>query len=166
MGFLYNTYVEVVLLKKIYTSVGVLTTKYEDSLYGMAVAWVFQVSFEPLLVAVGVGKNRRTLEGIKKAGRFAVSLMSEDNLDVVLRFGSKVENKWSGTQYTLIDDVPVIDGAIEYFTAEVVNMVETGDHVLVIGRVLTEKTVKDDKPPILYSDDGLIFIRNMEIKEF
>ncbi len=153
-------------MKKIYSSVGVLATKHEDSLYGMAVAWVFQVSFEPLLVAVAVGKSRHTLEGIKRAGKFAVSLMSEDNLDVVLRFGSKVENKWSGIQYTLIDDVPVIDGAIEYFTAEVVNRVETGDHVLVIGEVLTEKTVEDDKPPILYSDDGLIFIRNMEIKEF
>ncbi len=165
MSFLYNTCVEVIVLKKIYSSVGVLATKYEDELYGMAVAWVFQVSFDPLLVAVGVGKNRRTLEGIRKAGRFAVSLMSEDNLDVVLRFGSKSGNKWSGTQYVLIDDVPVIDGAIEYFTAEVVNMVETGDHVLVIGKVMTERTV-DDKPPILYGEDGLIFIRDMEVKTF
>ncbi len=152
-------------MEKIYTSVGVLTTKYEDILYGMAIAWVFQVSFDPLLVAVGVGKTRKTLDGIKKAGRFAISLMSEDKEDVVLRFGSKVVNKFEGVSYEIMEDMPVIDGAVEHIIADVVDIVETGDHVLVIGKVIYHK-VHSDKPPILYGEGGLIAIKEMVVKRF
>ena len=54
--------------------------------HGMAASDISSVSLDPMLVLVCVGHNRNSFPLIKKAGRFALNIMGEDQSDIVAAF--------------------------------------------------------------------------------
>ena len=122
---------------------------------GMMADWVMQVSFEPRLMAVALEKDAHTLENIRANKVFTVNVLSQDpgSMQLASRFAqpfygakvkgragtalSEVHHKLDGIEYTTAPSgCPVLGLAMAWLDCEAGIFVETGDHVLVVGRVV------------------------------
>ena len=110
------------------------------------------VSFEPLLYAICIGKERFSLSQIDKSGVFVVNFMPFKYKDDVLycgRHSGKVIDKFERTSLTKADaeavDCCAVNEAVAWIECQVIDRKEYGDHVVFIGSILNVKENKNLK---------------------
>ena len=57
-------------------------------------AWVMQVSFDPLLLALSINPGHSSYRLPKESGAFSVNVPKQDQLDLAARFGDPVREDW------------------------------------------------------------------------
>ncbi|HET7677573.1 MAG TPA: flavin reductase family protein [Candidatus Limnocylindrales bacterium] len=147
------------VLARFVTGVTVVTTLDERSdppqPFGTTVNAFSAVSFEPPLVLVCIGRERSIRPVIGATGRFAVNILPEGSQDLSDCFaGAPSElprSAFCGAAYhrgTL--GVPVLDASIAHLECRLEQELETGDHVVFIGRVEGLETHDVHGLPLLY----------------
>ncbi len=104
--------------------------------------WLSQVSFEPPLVALSVEKDSSTLPLIRASGLFAICPLKDDQKGLAGDLGRPRVR--AGDKFALYNlathespsGVPVLDDALGYVTCKVLNEVDAGDSVVLIGEVI------------------------------
>ncbi|MEZ7002679.1 flavin reductase family protein [Streptomyces sp. AD55] len=129
------------------TGVVVLTYRSGDSYYGVTVNSFTSVSLDPPLVLVSMQRTSRALTYLLERP-FAVNVLGDDQLDTALHFAGKPQDghvvEWVG------DDIaPRINGSLAYFQCTPWAGYDGGDHVLVLGRVMSYGQ-QDDTSPLLF----------------
>jgi len=142
----------------------IVGSKAEGEADGMMADWVMQVSFTPRLLAVAFENDARTLANIREHGTFTVNFLSQEahGMAVAQKFAQpyldakvrgradtavKVHHKLEGIAYKLTArDVPVLDDAMAWLECEAEQFVPTGDHTLVIGRVIDGELRREAEP--------------------
>jgi flavin reductase (DIM6/NTAB) family NADH-FMN oxidoreductase RutF len=64
----------------------VLTAAAADTFHAATVTWAVQVSFQPALVLVALRRNSHLAQAVRKAHRFALNILAEDQQAVAERF--------------------------------------------------------------------------------
>ena len=129
-------------LRMIPYGIYVLTTKADDGEIGAAtVNWVTQTAFSPPLVAVGVKTDSGTYETIKKSGHFALNMLGKGQQAMAFAFfrPAKVDgNKLSGEPFVAgkKTGAPILESAQAAVECKVAEIVELGDHHIVVGEVI------------------------------
>ena len=90
-----------------------------------------------------------------RTGRWAINDLGED--------GQSLSDCYAGAPSPLprsafcgaafqrgVTGAPLLEAAIAYLECELDRTVETGDHTIVIGRVVAAGSVRDDRWPLLY----------------
>ena len=132
---------------------------------GMMADWVMQVSFEPRLVAVSFENNSHTLANVRERGHFSVNLLAQDDeaMELARSFAqpfsgakvsgrrgdeaTKVHYKLDGQAYQLTEHgCPVLDAVMAWIECEAEQFIATGDHTLVVGRVLDGRIEREAEP--------------------
>jgi len=140
-------------LRKVSYGVYIVSSKKNDgSFNGQIANTVFQVTSEPVQIAVCINTGNYTHEFISESGVFSVSVLSKDApLKFIGQFGFKSGrdmNKFEGVKYFLgPSGVPVVtDNSIASLEAEVVSKLDVGTHTLFIGKVSDCKMLSDLEP--------------------
>ncbi|WP_456370342.1 flavin reductase family protein [Geoglobus sp.] len=118
---------------------------------------VFQVTSEPVKVAVCLNRQNLTHEYVSKSGVFSVSVLGKDtDMKFIGRFGFR-----SGRDFDKFDGVdffwgktgaPVVrEHAIAYIEAEVIGEMSVGTHTLFVGEVV-EADVLGEGQPLTYAE--------------
>ena len=114
-----------------------------------------QCSMKPPRVALGVRQGTHSLDLIQKTRVFSVNLFGKSDQKVLEQFFKHAPSsgdRFGNLSYTLNSTkTPILDDAISYLECEVKDIVEAGDHVLVIGEVI-EAEIKKDGSPLVMSD--------------
>lgn len=120
------------------TGVTVVTTIQPDgSARGFTANSFTSVSLDPPLILVCIGKTASSYPVFSQAGHFAVSVLAEDQKAVSGVFASKAADKFDQVRWhRRVTGAPVIDGAAASFDCATHDVVDAGDHVILIGRVL------------------------------
>ncbi|MBI4005994.1 MAG: flavin reductase [Gammaproteobacteria bacterium] len=119
-------------------------------------AWVMQVSFNPLLLALSINPGHSSYEMLTQGGAFSVNVLPGSREDLAQRFGQPAtvnklaEVKWHRGK----TGAPILDDAMAYFDCEFSHECPAGDHVLVIGRVVAGAVLDPDALPMCYRDTG------------
>ena len=123
---------------------------------GCIINTVMQVTDTPLQIAVAVNKNNYTLEMIEKSGAFNVSILTEDvPFSVFRNFGfqsGRSADKFAEIEYkqrAANDIYYLTEYTNAYISAKVVNMIDCGTHMMIIGEV-TQAPVLSDSPSVTY----------------
>ncbi|MFA7603490.1 MAG: flavin reductase family protein [Novosphingobium sp.] len=127
-------------LRMIPYGIYVMTAKAADgTLTAATVNWVTQTAFAPPLVAVGVKVDSGTYAVVKESRQFALNMLGKDQQGVAFTFfkPAAVEGgRISGEAFHAGDNgAPIIDSAVAAVECKVVEIVELGDHHVVIGEV-------------------------------
>lgn len=130
------------------TGVTVISTKHKNHEHGMTANAFMSISLDPALIAISISKNAKMLDLIKKAGRFAVSILPEGQTTTAMHFAGKPNDEIT-KPFIEIDGLPVIDGAMTYFTTNTYKKVDAGDHVIFIGEV-KEMNTDPSKSPLIF----------------
>lgn len=130
----------------------ILVTSRHETDNVMTCSWHMPVSFKPELYAVAIGKTRHTLKIIEKSNVFAVNFISEDMEDIAVNVGRNSGFRKDKFAMFKIDkeeceriDCPVIKGCLAHLECKVINKLEAGDHVIILGEVVNRKINKQGK---------------------
>jgi flavin reductase (DIM6/NTAB) family NADH-FMN oxidoreductase RutF len=111
---------------------------------GMSVGSFVSVSLDPPLVGFFPAKTSTSWPRIRATGRFCINLLADDQTDVSRRFAVKGGDKFDGVGWSHgVSGSPVIDDCVAWIDCDVEQELDTGDHVLVLGRVLDLNVARD-----------------------
>lgn len=129
------------------TGVTVLATREADGTpRGFTANSFTSVSLEPPLLLACIGKAALSCEVFAAAEHFTVNVLCDDQKDVSGLFASQSQEKFSIAKWHADgQDMPLITGALASFSCARHNLVEAGDHLILIGRIL-EFTTREAQP--------------------
>jgi len=118
------------------TGVTVMTTRHGEQLAGMSVNSFAALSLEPPLVLWSIRRQSASLPVFQAAGHFAVNVLGTDQMELSNRFSSPGTDKFSLSTWSLGRlGAPLLAGCIAHLECQVEQMIEGGDHLIVVGRV-------------------------------
>jgi flavin reductase (DIM6/NTAB) family NADH-FMN oxidoreductase RutF len=95
------------------------------------------VSLDPALILVCIAKASRNADCINERRRFAVNVLAEDQRSVSAAFSSKTQNKFLGIKWRPSETGnPLIEGVVAWFDCTTHQIIDAGDHLIVVGKVL------------------------------
>ncbi|MGP8151762.1 MAG: flavin reductase family protein [Acidimicrobiales bacterium] len=136
------------------TSVAVVAGVVEGRPKGLSVGTFVPVSLDPPLVGFFVATTSKSWLPINTSGSFCVSVLGHDQAEISSRFAVSETDKFEGVEWhPAPSGNPVLAGAVAFVDCEIERVVETGDHLLVLGRVLA-MGVETDRTPLLHHRNG------------
>jgi flavin reductase (DIM6/NTAB) family NADH-FMN oxidoreductase RutF len=129
------------------TGVVVLTTYGKDgALYGLTMNAVSSVCLEPPLFLACVARGSATLEPLLETGAFALNILARDQEVISNTFASKNPDKFAEIAHRKGRlDLPLIEGALASAEFRVVDTLDAGDHVIIVGEAVAS-TAGDGAP--------------------
>lgn len=136
------------------TGVTVVTSTGRNGPSGLTANAVCSLSLEPLLMLVCLDTGSRTLEAIRHSRRVAVNVLARHQEGLAAAFASKAPEgeKFAAVDHSLVDGVPVLDGAVAWLTGRLRELLPGGDHV--IGLAAVERVGAPGGEPLVYFRGG------------
>lgn len=111
---------------------------------------VMQITSSPATIAVSMNHDNYTNSCIKKSGKFAISILSEEsNSELIGRFGfqsGKDVDKFDGIEAVEIEGLSVVPDSCGYIVCKVIDQMETATHTVFLGEVLDADVLKNEEP--------------------
>jgi flavin reductase (DIM6/NTAB) family NADH-FMN oxidoreductase RutF len=150
------------VLSRLPYGVYALTVKHAGEEHGMTATWVMQVSFEPPMVAAAVENTSKTIEMIRDARHFAVTVLHQDQGAVAEKLGrasAEAPHKLKGIKTTPAPaaGTPVLADALGWLECRVVTTLPGGDHTLVLGEVIAAGVEREGAQPLTTREAGLSY---------
>ena len=139
------------------TGVSLITSRGAKGPNVMAAEWVMQISYNPVLIAIFIHNGSQTIKNIEKTKEFGVNVASKDQTTEVNIAGGysgseidklKVKDIFQITAPKKIK-TPMISGCTVNAECKLIRKEKTGDHVMMVGRVVYIKH-DDTKNPLIY----------------
>jgi flavin reductase (DIM6/NTAB) family NADH-FMN oxidoreductase RutF len=131
------------------TGVTVVTAVHEERPHGMTANAFVSISLVPPLILVSVDNRSNMHRILPAAGRYGVSILAEYQERLSTHFAGRPQE---GLDIPFISraGIPLLDGAVAYFVARVVDIHPAGDHTLYIGEV-EHFEFRDDRPLLFHA---------------
>jgi len=140
------------LFKRLTYGVYVIGAAHSGRQDAFTAAWVMQVSFDPLLLAVSVNPDNETHALVVAANAFAVSVLTRGQLNVARHFGTvsgRDEDKMRAYEWRAArTGSPVLAEALAFFDCELLDRHRAGDHELLVGRVVEGALLSEAGTPM------------------
>ncbi|MDY6970111.1 MAG: rubredoxin [Spirochaetota bacterium] len=130
----------------------IITSCKGDAINGQIANTVFQITSDPLSVAVAINKQNYTHEFISESEVFVISILSKDTpLKLIGHFGFKCGrelDKCSEVEYRLGQTgAPIIlEHTLGYLELKVINRLDVGTHTIFVGEVIDSDILKEGEP--------------------
>ena len=131
------------------TPVSVVTAMADGLPHGTTVSAFASLSMDPPMVLVSLDRSSELLAMIRESRRFGLNVLSSDQSPLALAFAKKGGvGKFSGVRWDVEGGVPRLPGAGGFLSCDVTDLVDGGDHVIVLGLVHVADTISG--PPLTY----------------
>ncbi|NOQ65388.1 MAG: flavin reductase [Methyloprofundus sp.] len=100
-------------------------------------AWVMQVSFSPILLALSINPKHSSYQLLKKSGVCSINVLSSAQQSMAAHFGqpASADKMAQGTWKKSVTGAPILQESLAYFDCEFSHEISAGDHQVVICRV-------------------------------
>lgn len=117
------------------TGVTVLVAEADGKRHGMTANAVSSLSLEPMLILVCLGKNAKMYDFVKKAGRFSMNILAADQEPISNHFAGVKSDNEPEFSFARWHDTLLLKGCVASLCCSVYDILEGGDHWIVIGEV-------------------------------
>ena len=118
------------------SGITVITSHHDDEPIGFTCQSFYSVSMSPPLVSFSVMSSSASYPKIRQAGRFAVNILSGEQVRISNQFARRGTDKWHGVEWqTSPLGNPIIAGSLHWLDCEIHAEHAAGDHLIVIGEV-------------------------------
>ncbi len=138
------------------TTVGLVTSQLNGKENVMACEWAIQISFNPPMYLLVIGKSKATAEFIIKTGEFGLTFASDQQATLSHVSGSysaynhdKIATNIFPLQEGKTIRAPIIKEGMLAVECKVVKMMDLEGRYIFIGKA-TYAEYRDDKKPLLY----------------
>lgn len=118
------------------SGITVITSHIDGEPIGFTCQSFYSVSMSPPLISFSVMAGSASYPKIRRAGRFAVNILSDDQVRISKQFARRGEEKWQDIawQESPLGN-PVIAGSLHWLDCDIYAEHAAGDHLIVIGEV-------------------------------
>ena len=119
-------------------------------------AWVMQVSFDPLLLALSINPRHSSYRLLKEGRAFSINVLRKGQLDLADGYGRPARaDKLASTEWTTgRNGIPLLLESLAWFECKVVGEYPAGDHVLVLGKVIGGRLLDPKAEAMAYRETG------------
>lgn len=142
------------LLKQVSHGVYVIGVGVGERQNAFTAAWVMQVSFKPVLLAISINPEHYSYELLQERGVCTVNVLGQDQLAIAEHFGRSAKDKMTGFQWQQAETgAPVLAESLVYFDCQVSHYADAGDHKIAVCKVVDAAKLNPGRP-LLYSQTG------------
>lgn len=146
------------LFRRLTNGVYVVGVAHDDRRDAFTAAWVTQVSFEPLLLALSINPSHASYSLLAASGAFTVNVLRHGQLELARHFGTQsgsAVDKLTGQRWqSAASGPPVLQDAVAWIECRVAARHPCGDHELVLGEVVGGRVLAPDGVPMTYAETG------------
>jgi flavin reductase (DIM6/NTAB) family NADH-FMN oxidoreductase RutF len=121
-------------------------------------AWVTQVSFQPLLLALSINPTHASYPILAEAGSFTVNVLRRGQVELARHFGTqsgREMDKLRGRRWGPgLGGAPILLDTAAYLECRVTARHPAGDHEVVLGRVVGGRVLDPSAAPMTYAETG------------
>jgi flavin reductase (DIM6/NTAB) family NADH-FMN oxidoreductase RutF len=118
---------------------------------GMTANSFTSVSLSPPLILVCIDRQTSILSSFKPGTRFGVNVLQEEQKELSSWFSRSGHDRFSGIAWSAGETgAPLLQGMLATIECEVTQMIEAGDHVVVIGAAL-HATWREGQPLVYFN---------------
>ncbi|MFG1923359.1 flavin reductase family protein [Cryptosporangium sp. NPDC048952] len=121
----------------------------DDEPVGMVLGSFGSVSLDPPMVLFTADRGSTSFPKIQAAGRFVVNVLASDQSALCHAMATKVPDRFE-TARRGSSGAPVFDGIVAWIGCELADVIEAGDHLLVLGAVTDLQKVSDKHPLVFF----------------
>ncbi|WP_432181589.1 flavin reductase family protein [Streptomyces sp. NBC_00063] len=136
------------LMAGVCAPITIVTAAAEELPRGTTVSAFASLSLKPPMVTVALDRSSGVLAHITATGRFGVNVLGHGQDDLALLFARRGADRFAGTDWHFDHGLPRIDAAPGWLACEVADVVEGGDHLLLLGTVTHARTTP--AAPLVY----------------
>jgi len=143
-----------ILFKQISHGVYVIGVSDGDRQNAFTAAWVMQVSFNPLLLAISINPEHYSYQLLQVGGVCTVNVLGRDQYAIAEHFGRSGKDKMAGFQWQKgKTGAPILSESLAYFDCQVSHYTDAGDHKIAVCKVIAAARLNEGRP-LLYSQTG------------
>ncbi len=132
------------------SGVTVITTREQDTNYGLTASAVTSLTLEPPMLLVCINKNTGTQAAISRTRTFGVNILGQEQGNLAYQFAKPQSNKFEGVDFSYGSalGVPLLTGALARIECRVAADVEAGTHTVFLAEVDSAET--SGEAPLTY----------------
>jgi flavin reductase (DIM6/NTAB) family NADH-FMN oxidoreductase RutF len=144
------------LFERLTQGVYVVGVAHGEARNAFTAAWVMQVSYDPLLLALSINPEHSSYALLEKGRTFSINVLKKGQLDLAAHFGrSDGSDKLASTEWTTDrSGLPLLHEALAWFGCRTLGEYPAGDHRLVVGKVFDGKLLDSEAEPMSYRETG------------
>jgi len=130
----------------------IIATELNGKKFGYVGNTAFQVTAEPAQVVISSHKNNYTTAKILESKKFSISVLKKEvNTSLIGEFGfmsgADFDKFRNVETITSVTGAPIIvDSSVAWFDCKVVNSIDVGSHILIVGEVLDSDVLSGEEP--------------------
>jgi flavin reductase (DIM6/NTAB) family NADH-FMN oxidoreductase RutF len=138
-------------LRKFASGVGLVTVATNGNLHGMTVSSFASLSLDPPLVVACLENGSRTRAMVFESRAFSVNILAAHQTHIARAFAAAGPKTFDGLAFhSGRKGAPLLDDAIAWIECDVQEIVDGGDHDIVVGEVMS--CTANEGTPLLYFD--------------
>jgi flavin reductase (DIM6/NTAB) family NADH-FMN oxidoreductase RutF len=122
------------------TPVSVVTTLADGRPHGTTVSAFASLSMAPPMVLVSLDRGSSLLRRLAVGSAFGVNVLGSEQAPLALAFARTGADKFAGVGWGIDGGAPRLTGSPGWLACTVAQLVEGGDHVIVLGEVQRAET--------------------------
>ncbi len=146
------------LFHRLTAGVYVIGVAHGDRRNAFTAAWLTQVSFDPLLLALSVNPGHASWPLMQGGGGFTVNVLAREQLSLARHFGTQSAREadklapipWRPAPA----GAPILDGVVAWLECRVQQHVTAGDHEIVVAQPVAGELLRPDAHPLVYAETG------------
>lgn len=130
----------------------IIATELNGKKFGYIGNTAFQITSEPSQILISSHKNNYSTSRILESKKFSISVLKKEvNTSLIGEFGfmsgADIDKFRNVETITSVTGAPIIvDSSVAWFDCRVVNSIDVGSHILVIGEVLDSDVLSGEEP--------------------
>ncbi len=118
---------------------------------GVTVNSFSSVSLEPPLILFSLGHGGSHCQEYSQSGKFAVNILSSQQMHLCERFASPIEDRFNGVDHNIGENgAPVFENCLAVLECETYAIQEAGDHKVFICQVTNVEAHTEEDPLLFY----------------
>jgi flavin reductase (DIM6/NTAB) family NADH-FMN oxidoreductase RutF len=114
---------------------------------GLVVGTFTSLSLEPALVSFMPAKSSTSWPKIQSSGSFCVNVLGANQGDLCKQFSARGGKKFEGVDWRpAATGSPILSGAVAWVDCRIEQVFDSGDHQIVVGRVVDLQVESDELP--------------------
>lgn len=130
----------------------IIATELNGKKFGYIGNTAFQITSEPSQVLISSHKNNYSTSKILESKKFSISVLKKEvNTSLIGEFGfmsgADIDKFRNVETITSVTGAPIIlDSSVAWFDCKVVNSIDVGSHILIVGEVLDSDVLSGEEP--------------------
>ena len=134
------------------SGIAIVTIADDQGRMGITLSTFNSLSLEPLLIMFALDKKAAKYQRLVRADKFTINILSDSQSDVSRAFAINQDVNWDEMLFgnSVANNCPHLKEISDYFDCELHNIIDGGDHSIIIGAVIEAQYF--DKAPLIYHD--------------